>query len=1127
MAFNMKTIVFCLSVFFVLFWENRVEAQVVDSAAVVREVDSLINVVKNHIAKREFDKALDLNNIAGNITLANLGKESVAYGKVCFNFGNILKSKRDIAEAEKWYLLSISIFGKTLGKENIDYVKCLNNLGLLYREVGDYEKSEAMYIESMNIRERIVGKEHPDYATSVVSLANLYNVTGNYEKAEPLYLEAKSIRGNVLGKEHPDYAAVLNNLSVLYKAMGKYEKAEPIILEVISIREKILGKDHPDYAMGLNNLANLYRVMGNYKRSEPLHLEAISIRAKMLGKDHPDYATGLNNLANLYRVMGNYENSELLHLEAKSIRERVLGKEHSDYAQSLNNLANLYTDMGDYEKAEKLHLESKAIREKAFGKNHREYAESLLGLANLYIDMGNYERVEDLYLEAKVIWEDALGKEHPDYLVMFNTLANLYLKIGNYKKAEPLYLGIKTIWDKFLDKRHPDYILTLNNIANLYSDMGNFEKAESLLLETKEICEKVLGKEHPNYAFYVGNLAVLYCQLREYKKAEIYFLESKRIQEKTIGKEHPDYASSLNNLGGFYKEIGDYGNAEPLLLEARAIWGRSFGKEHPKYAMASHNLAGLYRALGKYEKVESLYDEYVLINQIEMEKAANYLTEQELQNYAILNAILQDEILSFPLSTYQKKTGNSKTCFRIIILYKGFLLNAVNHLKGRALSDSTTTEQLRVFKSYGRRLAQEYSKPIAERDSVYIVNLEAKSEVLEKELSRSVAGFADARREVTWDQVRDNLQKGEAAIEFTHFQYYDQKDRITDSTFYAALILLPSDTAPHYIPLFEQTQLSTLLSKTQNSAQSVGNLYAAARSGIVLDEIPAYGTELYNLIWKPLDSLLQGVKTVYFSPSGLLHRVNLAAIPVDSTAVLADKYTLRQMSSTRNLVVKTPEPVPAGYTAALFGGIRYNSDSTALYDAAIAMRGAGDEMSSRSTLEYTSDVQRDTAKVWTYLEGTRTEVDSLQRQMQHNGLNVKIFTGLAATEESFKALGRDTVKSPDILHIATHGFFFDDPEKRREQRFGDENVFRWNENPLFRSGLILAGADHAWQTGRPYANLEDGICTAYEISHLNLSNTKLAVLSACETGLGDIKGSEGVYGLQRAFKMAGVDYLIV
>jgi CHAT domain-containing protein len=119
------------------------------------------------------------------------------------------------------------------------------------------------------------------------------------------------------------------------------------------------------------------------------------------------------------------------------------------------------------------------------------------------------------------------------------------------------------------------------------------------------------------------------------------------------------------------------------------------------------------------------------------------------------------------------------------------------------------------------------------------------------------------------------------------------------------------------------------------------------------------------------------------------------------------------------------------------------------------------------------------------------------------------------------------VKSPDILHIATHGFFFPDPEQNADNRLGEDNALRWSDNPLLRSGLALASANAAWTGQSAPGRFEDGIATAYEISHINLSNTKLAVLSACQTGLGDIKGSEGVYGLQRAFKMAGVDYLLV
>ncbi|MCC6411051.1 MAG: CHAT domain-containing protein, partial [Saprospiraceae bacterium] len=301
--------------------------------------------------------------------------------------------------------------------------------------------------------------------------------------------------------------------------------------------------------------------------------------------------------------------------------------------------------------------------------------------------------------------------------------------------------------------------------------------------------------------------------------------------------------------------------------------------------------------------------------------------------------------------------------------------------------------------------------------------------------------------------------------------------------------------------------------------QATSTLYAA-RTGKVLDQAPAYGTELYNLIWRPLDSLLRGVKTVYFAPSGLLHRVSFGALPINSKKVLANKYELHQLGSTRSLVVNTPQPVPQNYSAAVFGGVQYDrkpktADSTA------------SEITDNRLWTYIDRPRGGVDKGFEYLPGTQREIDLLEKALQHNKVLVQTHTGTAATEEALKALGHDTVLSPDILHIATHGFFFPDPEQRQEQQLGEENAFKWNENPLFRSGLAMAGANTAWRGEPTPGNLEDGIATAYEISHLNLSNTKLVVLSACESGLGDVKGSEGVYGLQRAFKMAGADYLLV
>jgi CHAT domain-containing protein len=251
-----------------------------------------------------------------------------------------------------------------------------------------------------------------------------------------------------------------------------------------------------------------------------------------------------------------------------------------------------------------------------------------------------------------------------------------------------------------------------------------------------------------------------------------------------------------------------------------------------------------------------------------------------------------------------------------------------------------------------------------------------------------------------------------------------------------------------------------------------------------------------------------------------LHRVAFAALPIDGKNVLADRYELHQLGSTRSLVVKTPEPVAQDYTAAIFGGVQYDRSGTQTDSTA-------PEITDNRLWTLIERPRSGVEDGFDYLPGTDQEAQRLEKTFTQNSIVTRSHTGAKATEEALKYLGRDTMKSPDILHIATHGFFFPDPEKRKSQSFGEENAFKWNENPLFRSGLALSGANATWSGQPTPGSIEDGIATAYEISHLNLSNTKLVVLSACETGLGDIKGSEGVYGLQRAFKMAGADFLLV
>ncbi|MFN0213825.1 MAG: CHAT domain-containing protein, partial [Saprospiraceae bacterium] len=343
---------------------------------------------------------------------------------------------------------------------------------------------------------------------------------------------------------------------------------------------------------------------------------------------------------------------------------------------------------------------------------------------------------------------------------------------------------------------------------------------------------------------------------------------------------------------------------------------------------------------------------------------------------------------------------------------------------------------------------------------------------------------------------------------------------------YSALITMPGDAAPHFIPLCEARQLDALVYKADGTRVNyLKNLYASPRAGSL--------QSLKELLWLPIEKVLreQGIKTVYYSPTGLLHRLNLSAIAEGkSGARLADSYHLVPMGSTRQLAMdRSSEGQIQLSDALIYGGVRYEMDSSAITKANAEQNvAAQDTTGGLFGFAHQTEAQR--GENWNYLPGTEKEARYLDNLLRRRGISTTLRLGYDATEESFKQIGQSG-PSPSLLHIGTHGFFFPDPQdtsRRRATLSGDEPVFKISEYSMIRSGLKLAGAKYAWEHGHPLpGGHEDGILTAYEVSQMNLSNTQLVVLSACETGLGDIRGNEGVYGLQRAFRIAGAKNVLM
>ena len=476
------------------------------------------------------------------------------------------------------------------------------------------------------------------------------------------------------------------------------------------------------------------------------------------------------------------------------------------------------------------------------------------------------------------------------------------------------------------------------------------------------------------------------------------------------------------------------------------------------------------------------------------------------------------------------------------LFQKGLQLSNEYFTKDFINKKSISIEFYDRYKKYTyvqRKLYNEYLKPIAQRKN--IEQLELEKERFEKTLARNSARFRNHlfQRKINKEIVRENLHPESVAIEFISFDYNQNKNP-QDSMLYIGLVTLHTKSEVYSLKLFEEKELQKILtSNNGNQDNLIKNLYASR--GIVPIK-QKLSKQIYNLVWQPIDSLLQAenIKTVYYSPAGLLHRLNLSALPIDSTQVLGDKYKMVQLSSTRLLALDREE-TNSENTAYIVGGVDYDyKDSThpfinnfheAIYtwleeqpDSLLQNNGVAYPQSTNDN--YFSYVDRSLrGDSWTYLPGTREETQAISSLLNKREYKINYLSENKATEADFKQLGTNS-KSPKIIHLATHGFFFPDPVDSLKNN-NQEPIFKMSEHPMLRSGLLLAGANRVWNGEASSPDQEDGILTAYEISNMNLTNTELVVLSACETGLGDIQGSEGVYGLQRAFKKAGVRYLIM
>lgn len=827
---------------------------------------------------------------------------------------------------------------------------------------------------------------------------------------------------------------------------------------------------------------------------------------------------------------------------------------HSQSWKELNQKVKECLQTGNYSQGIEYAEKAKTQAEKEFGKETNKYADAISILANLYYKMGNYSKAEPLVIENMNIRKKVLGKKHPYYATSLNNVAVVYYMTGNYIKAEPLYIEALDIYGKKVTSyNNINYLCTSNNLALLYNTTGNYAKATEVynnwLKKTGmgPVMEKMFIKrmkliDTSKIRRTINNPGILVQSF------------SNKIKANALDPLNPLVAVAnlvsrdLNpkNVNLFIANVPEdiVNKFEPLTYDGLNSDKRFYGSKHPYYTNELISYAFSYLRKDNYEKAEPLLIQANDNLNDQINQTFSFFSEEEKKQF--LNNKINyyfDIFNSFVLNRKRQNPSVVSFSYNNELAHKGMLLQSNSVLRQSVYSsnDNKIIETYDKYISIHETLSKLYVTPVAQR-TISIDSLEKEAEKLEKELvglEKDLPGFENLTglSKIKWQDVQGALKPDEAAIEFINFHYYDK--RLTDSTFYCALVLRNDYTLPKMIYLFEEKQLQNFISLPQatDNAYYITQLYSNKPNLSLKNNQTTSQNILYQFTWQPIDSLLKGINTIYLAPSGLLYKVDFNAIPVTDSTYLLDKYHINILSSTRVLTKSYISKLPSSvdFKATLYGGITYDLDSSEMIALARQyQKPKYNLIASRSV--NSSDVNRGFS--WSYLPGTLTEVTNIEKLLKSNRITSTLYSGKQASEESFKHLANNG-KSPELLHIATHGFFFPEIEPKKDEiekivfrnskqaDNSNEPAFTYSENPLLRSGILLSGASRTWNKLPEIEGVEDGTLTAYEVSSINLSNTQLVVLSACETGLGDVKGSEGVFGLQRGFKMAGARYIIM
>jgi CHAT domain-containing protein/tetratricopeptide (TPR) repeat protein len=944
---------------------------------------------------------------------------------------------------------------------------------------------------------------------------------------DSLLRRALALRERVVGPDDPSLLPSLRGLSTVAHEAGANVAAVEWKRRVAVIREATLGPDHPDLGAALHTLAYSLRQAGRLDSAAAVFGRALAIRERRLAPDDLDLAYTLYHYAATYSRKRDFGRARTLGERALAIRLAVAGPEALDTGWSFTDLGLVNEGLGEIDTARVCFERALAVFERAGGPWDPNLTTALAGISRIGVLDGNYasavaasERL--VAIEEKIHGGDALSVGG----ALQQHASNLYF-LGDYEGARAaLKRGIAMI-EKAQGPDSFQLVPSLSTLVWLDSKQGDLAAAIELSRRLLRLNETRWGNDDPRLATYLVSLGNALHAVGSDAEAEANYRRALALLEDAPDRYAYGRAAATHNLALVAVAEGHIDEALNLLDRTRALDERVQGPSGPMVANALCRHATLLlvtgdttRALNQAFEGERMGREHLILT-------ASDLSEREALRYAAVRASALDVVLS--VAARQGSASTARAAWDAVIASRALVLDEVARRHRRGVKDARLGAALTVAESQLARLGVAGGEDgDRERRAARLAEARANKERIERELARTGRDSSTVVRPPVADvsAITARLPAGSGLVAYARYEERrlvrapatpaakdSASERVTiDTTATYMAFVLTGGAEPRVVPLGDAAEIDSLVWRWRRQASAGARMQP---EWIREEPYRAAGIALRRRVWDPVAPVVGRMSRVFVVPDGALHLVNLAALPVGERYLVETGPVVHYLSTERDLI-EPPPAAPGSAGALVVGGVDFDrADPATTSHPVVAPASAAEPLAAsfRGSRAICGDFRE---LRWSALPGTKLEADAVggwwrRPARSRDGRALVVLDGAGATEAAFKALA----PGRRVLHLATHGFFVGSRCSGSTRGGVDEAA---GENPLVLSGLVLAGANRRAEAG---PDEEDGVLTAQEIATLDLSGTEWAVLSACETGVGEIRAGEGVFGLRRALQVAG------